>query len=264
MSWILLTNDDGVDSPALVPFARALSKRWDDVRVVVPDRERSWVAKAITRHDPVRVSRITRDGVDIHTTTGYPADTVQLGIHALFDDPPDMIVSGINLGFNHGAGFLMSSGTVGATVEGWVSGIPGIALSTGAVEHWAEWRQMAHDSASAPRWVRTAELAADIVADIVGSDLLAHCDVVNVNLPFDPPERPRRRLTRIARVGYDRLFREAGDGVYVHDFGGRFLHFETLDGSDIDAAGDGAVSVTPLKMPDAAEVPPEIADRLEG
>ena len=263
MTWILLTNDDGVESPALVPFARALSRRWDDVRVVVPDRERSWVAKAITRHDPVRVTRVSRDGVDVLTATGYPADAVQLGIHSLFDAPPDLIVSGINLGFNHGAGFLMSSGTVGATVEGWVSGIPGVALSTGTVENWAEWRRMANDPASAPRWDRTARLAAEVVGEVVDSELLGHCDVANVNLPFDPPRPPRRRITRIARVGYDRLFREAGDGVYVHDFGGGFLHFETLDGSDIDAAHEGLVSITPLEMPDAAKIPPEIARRLE-
>ncbi|MFP3914318.1 MAG: 5'/3'-nucleotidase SurE, partial [Actinomycetota bacterium] len=99
---ILVTNDDGIDAPGLVPLARALQKL-GEVRVVVPDRERSWVGKAITRFDPVWMERRERSGVEIMAVTGYPADAVQLGIHALEGATPDLVVSGINLGYNHGA-----------------------------------------------------------------------------------------------------------------------------------------------------------------
>jgi 5'-nucleotidase len=258
MSWILLTNDDGVDSPALLPFARAL-ETLGEVRVVVPDRERSWVAKAITRHDPIRVDEIERDGLRMWAASGYPADAVQLGIHALFDEPPALVVSGINLGYNHGAGFLMSSGTIGATTEAWVSGVRGIAVSTGTVRDWGAWREMVHAPGSAEGWERTAELGARIVADLTEDGLGDHCDVVSVNLPFDPPEPPERRITKIARVGYDRLFRSRGGGVFVHDFGGGFVHFDTLEGTDVDAAHHDLVSVTPIRMPEAAQIPPEVA-----
>lgn len=261
MGWILLTNDDGVDSPALVPFARALAGL-GEVRVVVPDRERSWVAKAITRHDPIRVDEVERDGVPMWAASGYPADAVQLGIHALFEEPPALVVSGINLGYNHGAGFLMSSGTVGATTEAWVSGVQGIAVSTGTVHDWAAWREMIWDPGSAPGWTRTAELAARVVGDLVEDRIGEHCDVVTVNLPFDPAGPPERRITRLARVGYDRLFRARGDGVYVHDFGGGFRHFESLEGTDVDAAHHDLVSITPIRMPEAASIPPELAARV--
>ncbi len=76
MSWILLTNDDGIDSPALAPFAAALTEL-GTVRVVVPDRERSWVGKAITRIGPIRTDKVELNGRAAWTCTGYPADAVQ-------------------------------------------------------------------------------------------------------------------------------------------------------------------------------------------
>ena len=151
MTWTLLSNDDGVDSPALAPFARALGRR-RQVSVVVPDRERSWVGKAITRFEPIEVRTVERFGIPMHTCTGYPADAVQLGIDGLFDAAPELVVSGINLGYNHGVGFMLSSGTVGAAIEGWVSGVRAIAFSTGTTEaEWKTWRQ----------WVETDEARRD-------------------------------------------------------------------------------------------------------
>lgn len=87
MTRILLTNDDGVDSPALVPLANALG-RMGRVRVVVPDRERSWVGKAITRFEPVHVDQVDRQGVRIVTTSGYPADATQIASTPSATSPP--------------------------------------------------------------------------------------------------------------------------------------------------------------------------------
>ena len=69
MSWILLTNDDGIDSPALAPFAAAL-QQLGTVRVVVPDRERSWVGKAITRIGPIETSQVNLGGGVAWTSRG--------------------------------------------------------------------------------------------------------------------------------------------------------------------------------------------------
>lgn len=262
VTWILLTNDDGVDSPSLVPFARAL-EAVGEVRVVVPDRERSWIGKAITRFEPVSVSRIAREGMTVHACTGYPADAVQLGIHGLFDEPPSLVVSGVNLGYNHGTGFLMSSGTIGAAVEGWISGVPAVAVSTGSTGDWQAWRAHAHSPEAHPEWERLAGVCAGLVERVRSSGLLGLADVVSINLPFDTDEATPRRLTSIARVGYDRLFRHVGDGIFVHDFGGGFLEFEALDGSDVDAAHHGWVSITPIRMPQAAVVPGEVAAAVE-
>lgn len=254
MSWILLTNDDGVDSPALRPFARALA-RISPVRVVVPDRERSWVGKAITRFDPVRVERINADELEMWTCSGYPADAVQLGIRGLFDEPPSLVVSGVNVGFNFGAAFLMSSGTVGGAVEGWVSGIPGIAVSTGTNGEWKAWKAFVHTQAATPDWERIAHLSTDLVERVRSSGLLTAADITTINIPFDADAQTPVLLTTVARVGYGNLFHSDGDGVFSHAFSGNLREFAAIEGTDLAAARSGSISVTPLRMPEAATVP---------
>ena len=262
MAWILLTNDDGIDSPALRPFARALSDL-GTVRVVVPDRERSWIGKAITRFDPIRVERVDVDGVDAWTCSGFPADAVQVGIHGLFDEPPALVVSGINIGYNHGTAFLMSSGTIGAAVEGWVSGVPSMAVSTGTVGDWTAWKDRALDPSAAGEWKRLSDVTVRVIDDVRTSGIMQRADVVSINLPFDTDDETPRRVTTVARVGYDRLFEHTGEGVYTHDFGGSFVEFGGTEGTDIGAARDGAVSITPLRMPAAAAISDDVRKRLE-
>jgi 5'-nucleotidase len=263
MSWLLLTNDDGPASPALVPFARALAQH-HEVRITVPDRERSWIGKAITRFDPVEVARRQRDGIDVWTTSGYPADGVQLAIHALFDEPPGLVVSGINLGYNHGAGFLLSSGTVGAAFEARLCGVPAIAFSTGIVTgDYQAWRMHAASVAARDDWDRLAGLCAQLLAECQASGVLDRADVVSVNLPYDADRDTPRRVTSVAQVGYDRLFRRVGDADFAHDFAGGFVEFAPLDGSDVDAAHRDMIAITPLRLPEAIDVPAAMRARLE-
>ncbi len=253
MPWTLLTNDDGIDSPALPIFARALSRR-REVRVVAPDRERSWVGKAITRFEPLTVRDATRDGVAIKACSGYPADAVQLGIDGIFDGGPDLVVSGINLGYNHGVGFLMSSGTVGAAIEGWVSGLPAVAFSTGsAAPDWKSWQAWVASDAARPEWERLGDMCADLTDQLVGSGIFNEADLVSVNLPFESESDTAREITTLARVGYDRLFRGVGNGTFVHDFGGGIREFGGLDGTDVAAARDGVISITPIRLPESVE-----------
>lgn len=259
---ILLTNDDGVDAPALVPFALALG-RLGDVVVSVPDSERSWVGKAITRFEDVRLDTVHRDGVVLHTCSGYPADAAQIGIH-LLGGMPDIVVSGINLGFNHGAGFLMSSGTVGAAVEGWISGLPAVAFSTGEWGgDWAAWRAQVLDPDSRPEWEALADACTSILEDLMATSLTAKADVVSINLPFDATRTTPRRLTAIARVGYGRLFEPAPDGRVRHAFSG-LVEFEPIEGTDLAAAADRVVSITPVSLPRAIEVDDDVRRQIEG
>lgn len=259
---ILVTNDDGIDAPALVPLARAMSTL-GEVVVTVPDRERSWVGKAITRFDPVAVTETERGGIPIYAVSGFPADAVQLGIHAFSRPAPDLVVSGINLGYNHGAGYLMSSGTVGAAVEGWISGVPSMAVSAGTMTDWHTWRALATSAEAESAWERLAALTADLVVDLRDSGLAGHADVVSVNMPFDAAADTPRRVTTIARVGYDRLFAYRGEGIYVHEYRGGLTEIDVVDGSDVDAARDGVVSITPIRMPAAAIVPDAVRSAVE-
>ncbi len=262
MEWILVTNDDGADTPALPPLVRAI-ERLAPVRTVVPHVERSWVGKAITRFQPIELEIIERDGIQIHATTGYPADCVQLGINTLFDEPPRLVVSGINIGFNHGSAYLQSSGTIGAALEAAIGGIDAVAFSTASTTRpWKEWRPWALSSKSMPMWTRLADLAADITAALLRTP--PGRLVLSVNMPDDADAETPRRITSIADVGYDQLFRRSEDGSYRHDYGGRLRNFASLDGTDIQAATDGLISITPVAAAHTTRIPEPLRAALVG
>ncbi|MEZ5595424.1 MAG: 5'/3'-nucleotidase SurE [Pseudomonadales bacterium] len=125
---ILLTNDDSHDSPLFLLAIRVLSDL-GELSVVVPAQEQSWKGKSMTRFGELYVDRIDLHGTPAWSVTGTPADCVNLAIYNLLDAPPDIVVSGINIGINTGLGFLMASGTLGACFEANIARIPAIALS---------------------------------------------------------------------------------------------------------------------------------------
>ena len=263
MPTILITNDDGIDSPMLLPLARAMA-RLGDVRVVVPDRERSWIGKAISRFEDVRVERADREGCAIWKASGFPADCTQLGIHALFDEKPELVVSGINIGFNHGLAFFCSSGTVGGAIEGWIAGLPALAFSAGVLENHASWAVESRPPEAREGWVRAAALALDITRVAKSHGLPPGVDLVSVNFPWGSGVETPREVTRLARVGYDRVFQRRSEGVYFHEFGGLVRRADSLRDTDVVAAKRGVVSITPVRLAHTADLSPEDRAAWEG
>ena len=101
MRHILLTNDDGVDSPGLAAMAAALSAL-GRLSVIAPDRNRSGIGRGITIHSPLHVEEAgLSDGRPGLATDGTPVDCVRFAALGLFDEPPDVIVSGINVVKRH-------------------------------------------------------------------------------------------------------------------------------------------------------------------
>jgi 5'-nucleotidase len=247
VSFILVINDDGVDSPALPALVRALAKRWP-VRAVVPSRERSWIGKAISRWEDIRVERVERDGVEIHSVDGFPADCTQLGVHSLFEEKPDIVVSGINVGFNHGLAFFLSSGTVGGASEGWIAGLPAIAFSAGVSRGHNAWAKQAWSEESGPLWARMSAIATDILADVRNVGFPEEADVLTVNIPETAEVMTPRVVTTLAKVGYDSLFRRQSEGLYIHDFSGGFKRVPELEGTDLETDARGFVSITPVRL----------------
>jgi 5'-nucleotidase len=257
----LLTNDDGVDSPALVPFAIALGFR-GGVRVVVPDRERSWIAKAVTRFEPLRVDRTEREGVQVWTASGYPADCANLGVHSLGDGRPDVVVSGINVGLNHGAAFMLSSGTVGAAMEGFIAGLPALAFSVGVHhrEHDA-WVRQTRGAAYRSDWERLSGVCVEILDRVLHVGFPKEADLLNVNMPARADSSTPRRVTSLARVRYDKLFHAQGQGVFAHRFGGFTGPID--EGSDVAAHRRDEISVTPIKVANSATVATAFRQAIE-
>jgi len=244
---ILVTNDDGVDAPALPILASALSEI-DEVTVVVPSGERSWIGKAISRYEPVHIEETERAGVPMYTCSGYPADCVQIGVHNVLAQPPDVVVSGINIGNNHGAGFLLGSGTVGATIEAWILGVPALAVSVGPrAEPWRDWSVWSRSDDAAGMWRGAAAVATEIVRDTNAAGW-PDADVIAVEIPSGANVATRRRVTSLARIGYHGLF-EWDDGAYHHRFSGAFRG-DALPGSDV--AERDVVTITPVRLAETA------------
>ncbi|MHA2248804.1 MAG: 5'/3'-nucleotidase SurE [Candidatus Kariarchaeaceae archaeon] len=125
---ILLTNDDGYDSCALLPTIEIL-ETISMVDVVVPEQQQSWTSKAnIRRQDKIPLRTREVGGRTIQTLDALPADCANYGLYQ-YDELPDLLVSGANLGMNIGLGMYLSSGTIGAALEGLLAGVPSIAIS---------------------------------------------------------------------------------------------------------------------------------------
>jgi 5'-nucleotidase len=259
MSFILVTNDDGVDSLSLPALVRALQAS-SPVHVAAPAVERSWIGKAISRFEEVRVKRVERDGMDMMSVEGYPADAVQLGVHRLFGEKAAMVVSGVNIGANFGSAYTVGSGTVGAAVEGSIAGVPSFAFSAVSVGHFADWREHMLSPDSVPDWERFAEVSAAIVAEVMAFGFPDGVDVISVNMPDDARVDTARHVTHVARTTYGPLFKQHSEGVYKHDWVSDMEVVEGLWGSDIQAVTDGKISITPIRIAAAGVESPELRD----
>src|SRR6516165_3979092 len=121
---ILLSNDDGYFAPGLEHLAHALRDR-AHVTVVAPERDRSGASNSLTLDRPLSVRRAPNGFLFVN---GTPTDCVHLAVTGLLEELPDMVISGVNLGPNMGDDTIYS-GTVAAATEGYLLGIPSIAVS---------------------------------------------------------------------------------------------------------------------------------------
>lgn len=261
MTTILITNDDGVDAPALRPLARAM-QTMGSVFVVAPTRERSWIGKAISRHREIRVLELEHEGFPMWAADGYPADCVQVGAFGLVDERPDLVVSGINIGANKGSAFSTGSGTIAAAIEASNIGVPGIAFSAMADGPWSRWGPWAASTDSIGMWIRLAEVAADIAGTVLDTGFPADVDALSVNLPAAADINTERRVTTLARTSYGSLFTGRA-GVYRHDWDGILHTNGDSPDSDIEVLDAGLVSITPIRMATAAPLDPTLKQRLE-
>ncbi len=228
MTRILVTNDDGVYSEGLKLLAGALG-RLGEVVVVAPDREQSATGHSLTLTRPLRMQRLDENW---YAVDGTPTDCVNLAVLSLMRAaPPDLVVSGINFGLNIGDD-VTYSGTVSATFEASLLGIPSIAFS----QEVAEGFSFARSSRLAAGFVET------VIAEQVPRDLL-----LNVNFPAAPARGVA--FTRLGKRVYQQSVIENVDprGRKYYWIAGTPLWQED-PGTDHAAVQERLVSVTPLHL----------------
>jgi len=226
---ILVTNDDGIFSEGIKLLAAAL-KGIAEVVVVAPDREQSAAGHSLTLHRPLRLRRIEERW---YAVDGTPTDCVNLAVLWLLEEGgrPDLVVSGINFGSNLGDD-VTYSGTVSATFEGTLLGIPSVAFSQEISEHFS--------------FARAASFAREFVASLLAEPLPPDL-LLNVNIPAD--EIRGVRWTRLGSRRYRQSVVEKEDprGRKYYWIAGT-PEWKEEQGTDYAALAMGYVSVTPLHL----------------
>ena len=240
---ILLSNDDGYFAPGLERLAAALAPR-AEITVVAPERDRSGASNSLTLDRPLTVRKALNGFLFVN---GTPTDCVHLAVTGLLDRLPDLVISGINLGANMGDDTIYS-GTVAAATEGYLLGIPSIALSLAAKP--------------GTHFETAAAVAVELLERHERTPLGAR--LINVNVP-DVPRAALKgyRITRLGRrhkaENMVRATNPRGETVYWVGAAGPAA--DAGEGTDFHAVEQGYASVTPLQidLTNRDEMPPVAA-----
>jgi 5'-nucleotidase len=229
---ILLANDDGYQARGLRTLAQHLQPM-AEVVIVAPDRNRSGASNSLTLETPLRVERVEEN---LYYINGTPTDCVHIAVTGgLLEQPPDMLISGINHGANLGDDVLYS-GTVAAAMEGRFLGIPSIAVSLvlAGGEHFA-----------------TAAALMRRLVERNATDPLPVDSILNVNVP-DVPTSQLRGI-RTTRLGFRHKSEPAVKALDPHNrpiwwIGPAGAGQDAGPGTDFHAIAAGYVSVSPIKV----------------
>ena len=228
---ILLSNDDGYFAPGLAVLAEALSKHAEIV-VVAPERDRSGSSNSLTLDRPLQVRR-SHNG--FHYVNGTPTDCVHLAVTGMLDRLPDMVISGINHGANMGDDTIYSV-TVAAATEGFLLGIPSIAVSLA--------------SKAAGNYPTAAQAVCDMVERFRRRPI-----AVPVLLNINVPDVPAAQLTGtvVTRLGRrhksEPVIKSTNPrGETVYWIGAAGDAEDAGEGTDFHAVANRMISVTPLQI----------------
>jgi len=235
---ILITNDDGIRAPGINALVE-VAKRFGEVKIVAPDRERSACGHSMTMRDPLRAQAFSWDGCEAYEVNGVPTDCVNVGLTLAWPDGCDLVLSGINNGPNLGFD-VTYSGTVAGAMEGTINGVFSISISmaqfvTNSPIHYDTGRQWLEENLGtllkAPRKPLT---------------------FLNVNVPNvgDYAEIRGHRLAEMGkRVYEDRIeYREDPWGRPYYWQGGVVVMQSDQPGSDVQAVSEGFVAITPISL----------------
>jgi 5'-nucleotidase len=228
---LLLSNDDGYFAPGLAALHAALSTI-ADITVVAPERDRSGASNSLTLDRPLTVRKAANG---FYYVNGTPTDCVHMAVTGLLDFVPDMIVSGINAGANMGDDTVYS-GTVAAATEGYLLGIPAIAISLAGTRH--------------GHYATAAQVARELALDWQKRPF-AEPTLLNVNVP-DVPHGDLQGF-EVARLGKRHkaepvVKSQSPRGETIYWIGAAGKAADAGPGTDFHAVESGKVSITPLQL----------------
>lgn len=239
LKTILITNDDGYEAEGLLELIEALDGLAKLV-VVAPKKNKSACSHSITLSEPLRFEKIAKDFYALDD--GTPSDCIYLALHKWFKvAPPDLVISGINLGANMGED-TMYSGTVAGAMEAAMHGIKAIAISQ--VMKKIDVGKYDYSFENAKVYVRS------IVTKLLNSELdLGNRKILNINIPTTPKLKGEIVTSLAHRIyGNDAHQNTDPRGKEYYWLGLHPLNFVEEENTDFWAIKNDFVSITPLKI----------------
>jgi 5'-nucleotidase len=246
---LLITNDDGIDSYFLRVLAEA-HRPYFRVSVAAPKGEQSWIGRAFSRLREVRTEKVEKEFADAAwAVDGTPSDCVNIALgHLLADQTPDVVISGINIGYNITMPLSLSSGTLAGAIEGAAWGLPACAYSLELPD--AEYLHAQRNHGDVSGLAReslhhAAARAAQFTIERIGernNGLLVH----NINFPRHClPDTPVAH-TRPADIRLGPLYRETAPGVFCFHWNKSSDSIPVAEGTDAACLRNGHISHTLL------------------
>jgi len=231
---VLLSNDDGINAEGLRALYRQFSETCSVV-VVAPDRECSAISHAITLEMPIRSRKISLDnGGRAYAVSGTPADCIKLAMIELLQEPPDLMISGINPGANAGM-HINYSGTFAAAREAAFYGIPAMAVSI--------------KGRTPGYYDQAAEFTGNLAKRVMVQGL-PEGTLLNINIPDLPMEQIREVCISSQNLSplYEQIEKRLDPRDRPYYWHGVAAQRPDGDsGSDVTAISDDCVSITPIK-----------------
>lgn len=216
----LVTNDDGIESAFLHRLVDALLPHFR-VSVAAPAFEQSWTGRSMTRHgeiEAIHSPSIFPAGVAAWAISGTPTDCVNIALGHLLPEKPDIILSGINIGFNTTETLILSSGTVAGAIEGVMWNLPAMAFSKCVPGHLFDEIRDSNGQAS-EHFNTSLEAAAAHAAQMATETVKApeaHIgSVININFPAETTAETAVVSTFPAKLQLGSLFTETSPGKYA-------------------------------------------------
>lgn len=251
---ILITNDDGIHAPGLAVLEKIAREISPDVTVVAPETDQSGVSHSLSLNDPLRLRQISPSH---YAVKGTPTDCVIMGLrHILRQNPPDLVLSGVNRGQNV-AEDVTYSGTIAAAMEGTLLGVPSIAMSQAFMAGHADGID----------WSSAEAHGAAVVRKILAAGI-HRGTLVNVNFPACKPEAVKGLSVTVQGQRNQGLLdldkRQDGRGNAYFWIGFARGKITPAEGTDLHALADQRISVTPLRL-DLTDLPQvtRLAEALE-
>ena len=231
---VLVTNDDGIAASGINILYELACSLFSDVWVVAPMAEQSGKGHSLTLRDTLRVEKKSEK---IFSVKGTPTDCVVVALnHIMKDTPPNLVLSGINNGYNL-CEEITYSGTIGAAIEATIAKIPAIALSQESTE------------GGNTDWGASRKHAAAIIKKLFMSNF-PESTLMNVNFPscLDPGHRIKITRQGKMKISDELIIDHRSGQELVFRIGKMNKSEDLLPDTDLAAIGSGHISITPLSI----------------